>query len=306
MLEEYNSLIKIETWELVQPPAGRTPVSCKWVFKLKLDKTGQVSRYKARLVARGLSQKYKIDYDETFSPTLRAETIRCLLILAFEYKLHMLQMDVKTAFLHGLLEAEIFMTQPEGYIKGNANMVCRLKKAIYGLKQASRSWNEVFTNFLKEFNLKQLYTDCCVFANYNCNFNKGGTVLVVAIYVDDGLILSNQKHLMHQVVYHLSKKFEINTMQLESFVGLQIKQTDNAILLHQQNYINRVLTRFEMDQAKSATPSDCNQKLGKEGATDGQDAKVIDVPYQEVIGNYFGQHSRRSFLRHLQAEEGSD
>lgn len=190
MLEEYNSLIKIETWELVQLPAGRTPVSCKWVFKLKLDKTGQVSRYKARLVARGFSQKYKIDYDETFSPTLRAETIRCLLILAFEYKLHMLQMDVKTAFLHGLLEEEIFMTQPEGYIKGNANMVCRLKKAIYGLKQASRSWNEVFTNFLKEFNLKQLYTDCCVFVNYNCNFNKGGTVLVVAIYVDDGLILT--------------------------------------------------------------------------------------------------------------------
>ena len=127
---------------VVDPPIGRKIIGSKWVFKCKVDENGDMERYKARLVARGFNQKYGFDYDETFSPVIRFESIRSVMALGVQYKLHLHQMDVSTAFLNGELSEEVYMRQPEGFVKkGEEHLVCRLNRSIYGLKQSPRCWN---------------------------------------------------------------------------------------------------------------------------------------------------------------------
>ena len=153
MDEEFEALTKLGTWTLVPLPKGRRTIDCKWVYKVKYDKNGNVERYKARLVARGFTQRYGLDYKETFSPVVMMSSIRILITLVNQFDLEVMQIDVKTAFLHGSLDEEIFMAQPEGYKRGE-NLVCKLEKSLYGLKQASKQWNTCFAAFLLEFNLQ--------------------------------------------------------------------------------------------------------------------------------------------------------
>lgn len=139
MDSEYHSLLKNNTWELVAPPPNRSIISTKWIFRRKYNSDGSLARYKARFVVRGFSQQPGLDFYETFSPVLKMTSLRFLLALATIYDYHIHQMDVITAFLHGVLREEIFISQPEAYIKpGNESKVCRLLKSLYGLKQAPR------------------------------------------------------------------------------------------------------------------------------------------------------------------------
>jgi hypothetical protein len=150
MQEEYDSLMTNNTWTLVPLPSGRKPVSCKWVFKIKQGANGEVECYKARLVARGFTQTYKVDYNETFAPVAKFTSIRCILALAALEDMEIHQMDVKTAFLNGELEKEIYMEQPQGFVhKGGEHLVCKLHKSLYGLKQSPRAWNQKLDAFLK-------------------------------------------------------------------------------------------------------------------------------------------------------------
>jgi transposase InsO family protein len=142
MNEEMHSIMKNDTWELVSLPKSHKPIGVKWVFKKKVNAQGEVERYKARLVAKGYKQQEGVDYDEVFAPVARMETVRLLISLAAQSKWDIYQMDVKSAFLNGILEEEVYVEQPPGYVKsGNENKVLRLKKALYGLKQAPRAWN---------------------------------------------------------------------------------------------------------------------------------------------------------------------
>lgn len=141
MDQEIDAIRRNETWELVQLPESRKTLGVKWVYRTKLKQNGEVEKYKARLVVKGYKQKYGVDYEEIFAPVTRLETVRLLLALAAQndWKVH--QMDVKSAFLNGYLEEEIYVEQPPGYVKiGEENKVCRLKKTLYGLKQAPRVW----------------------------------------------------------------------------------------------------------------------------------------------------------------------
>jgi hypothetical protein len=148
--KEYQSLIQNDTWELVDLPEGRKPVGCKWVFKIKRQSDGKIERFKARVVAKGYTQLYGIDYMETFSPVVRFTSIRALLAFAVQNDMLVHQMDVVTAFLNGTLEEEIYMQQPIGYEEpGKEHRVCKLKKAIYGLKQSPRRWNTVLVEYLE-------------------------------------------------------------------------------------------------------------------------------------------------------------
>jgi hypothetical protein len=142
---EHASLMRHNTWSLVQLPAGKVPIDCRWVFKRKFKADGTLGRYKARLVAKGFTQRFGVDYDETFAPVARAESIRTLIAIAAQRNMHLHQMDVKTAFLNGKLDEDIYMTQPPGYVKG-PGMVCKLHRSLYGLKQAPRCWNKEITN----------------------------------------------------------------------------------------------------------------------------------------------------------------
>ena len=134
-----KSLQDNDVWELVDLPKNRKPVGSKWVFKTKTDADGHIERYEARLVAQGFSQKFGTDYDETFSPVVRLESVRTLIAMSVQHGLQLHQVDVDTAFLNGELEEEVYMRQPEGFVTpGKEHLVCRLKKSIYGLKQSSR------------------------------------------------------------------------------------------------------------------------------------------------------------------------
>lgn len=175
MKDEYKSLIANNTWTLVDLPAGRKPITNKWVFQTKHDSDGVINRYKARLVIRGCAQRKGIDYEETFSPVVRYTSIRFLLGMAAKFDLDMDQMDAETAFLHGELDEEIYMAQPEGFQDGTSK-VCRLNKSLYGLKQASKVWNQKLDAALREFGLTRSKTDACIyyFENGNKMYQNGG------------------------------------------------------------------------------------------------------------------------------------
>jgi hypothetical protein len=134
--------ISCSVWELVDLPNNRKPIGSKWIFKRKLNASGCVEKYKARLVAKGYTQREGIDFMETFSPVAKFTSVRIIGALTAYFDLELHQMDVKTAFLNGNLEEDIYMSQHDGFIeKGNQGKVCKLKRSIYGLKQASRQWH---------------------------------------------------------------------------------------------------------------------------------------------------------------------
>jgi hypothetical protein len=140
MQKEYDSLMKNNTWTLVPLPVDRKPVSFKWVFKIKQGANGEVERYKARLVVSGFTQTYEVDYNETFAPVAKFTSIRCILTLAALEDMEIHQMGVKTSFLNGKLEEEIYMEQPQGFVhQGSEHLVCKLHKSLYGLKQSPRA-----------------------------------------------------------------------------------------------------------------------------------------------------------------------
>eukprot|EP00253_Pinus_taeda_P026206 PITA_26206 len=151
MNEEMESILRNDTWDLVELPKNKIPIGCKWMFKQKMNADGSIDKLKVRLVAKGYSQKEGIDFDDTFAPVAKLNTIRMLIALATKYNWELHQLDVKSAFLNGDLKEEIYLVQPEGYVKqGKEHLVCRLKKALYGLKQAPRSWYEKVDSFFIE------------------------------------------------------------------------------------------------------------------------------------------------------------
>ena len=164
MEEELKSMDQNQVWDLVELPKGCKRVGCKWVFKTKRDSIGNIERYKAGLVAKGFTQKDGIDYKETFSPVSKKDSLRIIMALVTHYDLELHQMDVKTAFLNGNLEEEIYMNQPEGFsVKGKEHMVCKLKKSIYGLKQASRQWYLKFNDTITSFGFQENTVDRCIY-----------------------------------------------------------------------------------------------------------------------------------------------
>lgn len=164
MSDEYNSFNKNKCWTLTKREQGHKPVQCKWIFKRKYGANGELLKFKARLVAKGYTQKYGLDYQETFSPVVRYSTIRMLLALTAEYNLCIEHLDVKTAFLNGDLEETVYMEQPECFqVKGYENMVYRLNKAVYGLKQASKSWYDKINKILcDKLKFNRLPSEPCV------------------------------------------------------------------------------------------------------------------------------------------------
>jgi len=187
MNEELKSMEYNKVWDLVQLPESSKRIGCRWVFKTKRDSNGNIERYKARLVAKGYTQKGGIDYKETFSPVSKKDSLRIVLALVAHYDLELHQMDVKTAFLNGDLEEDVYMDQPEGFeIKGKDQMVCKLKKSIYGLKQASRQWYIKFNDTITSFGFKEIIVDRCIYQKIS-----GSKVIFLDMYVDDILLAAN-------------------------------------------------------------------------------------------------------------------
>jgi hypothetical protein len=185
MKEEFNSLIENRTWQLTKLPSNCSTIPTRWLYKIKYNGDGSIERYKARLVAKGFAQHYGIDYDETYSPVFKLTSLRILLSIGAIYDLEIHQMDVKTAFLNGDIDTDIYIDQPEGF-RQHPHHVCKLQKGLYGLKQSPRLWNKRIDSFLAQQNFKRCQTDLCV---YRKNFDDQNFALL-GIWVDDIVIIS--------------------------------------------------------------------------------------------------------------------
>ncbi|KAL1214071.1 Retrovirus-related Pol polyprotein from transposon TNT 1-94 [Cardamine amara subsp. amara] len=241
--EEMSSMDVNKVWDLVELPDGFKTVGCKWIFKTKRDSKGNIERYKARLVAKGFTQKDGIDYTETFSPVSKKDSLRIVLGLVAHYDLELHQMDVKTAFLNGELEEEVYMDQPEGFVTaGKENLVCRLRKSIYGLKQASRQWYLKFDNTILSYGFVEVIVDRCIYMKIS-----GSKFVILVLYVDDILLAANDMGMMCNVKSYLSKNFEMKDMGEASYViGIEIirDRSQGLLGMSQKGYIEKVLAQI--------------------------------------------------------------
>lgn len=273
MDDEMKSLLENSTWTLVKRDPKDNVIKNKWVFRKKLNADGTIDRFKARLVAKGYTQQPGIDYDETFAPVVRYDTVRILLSIAVDRDMDLTQFDVKTAFLYGDLSERILMEQPEGYQSSDGTMVCLLNKSLYGLKQAPRAWNDKFKSVLHSFGLEQSRHDPCLFVSKEKD-------LFLALYVDDGLIITKNTKLRDNLIAVLKKNFAVTIGDSTTFVGLQIKRNKEGIFIHQSSYCQKVIERFGMaDCAPVSSPVDPKVKLRK------SDAGPLNVPFRELIGS---------------------
>ena len=280
MEAEMQSLERNDVWELVELPKDRKVVGSKWVFKVKVDSDGCVERYKARLVAQGYTQQKGADYDETFSPVVRMESLRTVVGLAVRNGLSLHQLDVMTAFLNGKLNEVVYMQQPEGFVvEGREHCVCRLKRSIYGLKQSPRCWNSTIDGYLKKLGFLQSVSDPCVY------IAAAGELAVVGMYVDDIVVACKSVEKLKEFKRGLCSKFDVKDLgRLHYFLGMKVIQHEVSgdVWIGQSAYICQVLERFGMQDAKSVgTPVDTSTKLVKAVEDDVMFDKGV---YQSAVG----------------------
>ncbi|NDA63213.1 MAG: hypothetical protein EBX50_14410 [Chitinophagia bacterium] len=279
--EEYASILENGTWTLVPLPPGRKAVGCKWVYRIKRDAAGNIKRWKARLVAKGYSQVEGLDFTETFAPVAKFSSIRILLSFAAAKDWECHHMDVKTAFLNGELEEEIYMEQPEGFVKdGEEHLVCRLQKTIYGLKQSPRAWNKKLHGELCKLGFTRCEADHSVY----CKRDEQGLVFLL-VYVDDIIIISDGKAAMQACKDALSRTFTMTDLgETNHFLGMEMHRDRQArlIYLNQSTYINAMLERYGMsDCAPVRIPLSVGAKLPP-ATTEG---KGFHNQYQSMVGS---------------------
>ncbi|GKD80385.1 retrotransposon protein, putative, ty1-copia subclass [Tanacetum coccineum] len=239
MNAKMQSMIDNMVWVLVDLPPNCKTIGSKWIFKKKTNMDGNVHIYKARLVAKGYTQTYMDDYEETFSPVANIRAIRILISIAAFYDYEIWQMDVKKAFLNGYLDEDINMVQPESFVDPKCpRKVCKLQRSIYGLKQASRSWNKRFDKEIKRFGFDQNLDEPCVYQKAS-----GSNVTFLILYVDDIIIMGNHIPSLQSVKDYLGKCFAMKDLGEATFI-LEIKiyrdRSKRLIGLYQNAYMDKI------------------------------------------------------------------
>lgn len=219
METEIKSIEDNRTWELVELPAEAKVIGVKWVFKTKYNEKGEVDKFKARLVAKGYHQTQGIDFHEVFAPVARWDTIRTLLGVAAQKEWTVLQLDVKSAFLHGELNEEVYVKQPPGFeIRDEADKVYKLRKALYGLKQAPRAWYSKLEGYFIKEGFKKCYCEHTLFVK-----TKGEEILIVSIYVDDLIYMGNSSMFLEEFKRSMMKEFAMTDLgKMKYFLELKL------------------------------------------------------------------------------------
>ena len=286
MATELAALEANHTWEIVPLPAGKRVVSCKWVFKVKFNQDGTVERYKARLVARGFTQTEGLDYFETFAPVAKMSTVRVLLSLAAVSKWSVTQMDVTNAFLYGVLDEEVYMAIPQGYVlpaqfadyNSKIPLVCRLVKSIYGLKQSPRKWFIKFKEVLLQFGFIQAHSDHSLFLFKSTEF-----FLAILVYVDDILVVGSDSTSIANIKAHLASHFKIKDLgPLKYFLGIEAARSDKGIYLNQRKYTLDIIKDVGLEHSRTASvPMEQNHTLLGNKVS----PFLIDpAPYRRLVG----------------------
>jgi len=246
--EELSQFERNKVWNLVPNNQSKTIIGIRWVFINKLDEEGKVVRNKARLVAQGYNQQEGIDYDETFASVARLEAIRILLAYDVHKRIKLFQMDVKSAFLNGFLNKEVYVSQPPGFInEEKPNHVFKLTKALYGLKQAPRPWYDRLSTFLIENGFSRGKIDTTLFRK-----THNSDLLIVQVYVDDIIFVATKIKMCEDFSNLMQSEFEMSMMgELGFFLGLQIQQHPNGIFINQEKYVKDILKNTKSMRQKS-------------------------------------------------------
>ena len=276
MEEELNSIKENDTWELVDLPEGRQAIGSKWVYKIKYDQHGNEARFKARLVAQGYDQKFGTDYDEVFAPVVRPTTFRTLLSVSAHRDYKVQQYDIKTAFLNGKLDKDtcIYMKQPPGFEVGTK--VCKLKKSLYGLKQAAKSWNDEINRVLLLCGCVQSNIDPCLYS-----VRRNDQIGYVLVYVDDLIIAGENDDVIDFVAGKIGGEFMIKSLgTVQRYLGIDVlKDVNGNYMISQSGYIQKIIEEADLVDAKvSSIPLDPGyEKLNCE-------EKVSEYEYRKLIG----------------------
>ncbi|KAH9714143.1 reverse transcriptase Ty1/copia-type domain-containing protein [Citrus sinensis] len=279
MVDEYNALMLNRTWTLIPNSQNHKLVGNRWVYKIKENHDGTINKYKARLVTKGFLQTPSVDFNETFSPVVKAATIRIILTLAVNSNWILRQVDINNAFLNGDLTEEVYMPQPEGFEnKSKPNYICKLNKALYGLRQAPRAWFDKLKSALYSWDFENSKYDTSLFFR-----RTKSDIIIMLIYVDDIIITGSSSKDVEEVIVKLSKTFALKDLgSLNFFLGIQVTRNQDTILLSQTKYVQDLLIKVEMANCKGIdTPFSTSEKLKRN-----EGAKFHDPTfYRSVIGS---------------------
>ncbi|KAH9678769.1 hypothetical protein KPL71_025858 [Citrus sinensis] len=278
MNEELFMIEKNKTWELIDRPQNMKVIGVKWVYKTKLNADGSINKYKARLVVKGFAQVPSVDYSDTFAPVARLDIIRLLLAVAAQKNWRVYQLDVKSTFLNGFLQEEIYVEQPEGYVKeGEEDKVYLLKKALYGLKQAPRAWYSRIDEYLRNLGFVRSLSESTLYVKH-----IGADILIISLDVDDLLVTGNKKCVVEEFKQEMMEIFEMTDLGLMAFfLGMEIKQNENEVFICQKKYAREILKKFKLEECKEmSTPMNSKEKLCKEDGTE----KVDQAYFRSLIG----------------------
>jgi hypothetical protein len=278
MKEELLMIKRNNTWELVDRPQNRNVIGVKWVYRTKLNADGSINKLKARLVVKGYAQIFGVDYSDTFAPVARLDTIRLLLAIAAQLNWKVYQMDVKSAFLNGVLQEEIYTEQPEGFAnEGEEDKVCLLKKALYGLKQAPRAWYSRIDEHLQHLGFTKSLSESTLYIKQN-----GDNILIISLYVDDLLVTGNNNNNVETFKQEMMSVFEMTDLGLMSFfLGMEVKQAEHEVFICQKKYAKEILKKFKLEDCKAvSTPMNQKEKLCKEDGAE----KVDQAQFRKIVG----------------------
>ncbi len=286
MHDEYQSLIEMGTWQLVPREPGMKTIGSMWAFRIKENEDGTVSRFKSRLVARG-DQQREDSYSEIFAPVIKFVTLRILLALVAALDLECHQCDVSNAYCNATLDGPpIHMRQPPGFVqygpKGE-ELVCRLRKSLYGLRQSGRVWNDMLSDWIVAQGFKRSRCDYSLYY-----YHHKDTSIIIGAYVDDLVIISNKPSAVDDFKRRLAAKFDIKDMgEISWILGMKVTRDrkNKRLHLHQQKYALDILELFGMSDAKPSNfPAPPGVRLSKE-PLDGTHDKPIDVSgYRAIVG----------------------
>uniref|UniRef100_A0A2N9EFL2 Uncharacterized protein n=1 Tax=Fagus sylvatica TaxID=28930 RepID=A0A2N9EFL2_FAGSY len=285
--DEMDSILSNNTWVLVDLPPGSNTIGCKWVFRRKYRTDGSIQTFKARLMAKSFRQREGIDYFDTYAPIARITSIRVLIALASIYKLVVHQMDVRTAFLDGNLDEEVYMDQPEGFVlPGNERKVCKLVKSLYGLKHAPKQWHEKFDTVILANGFKHNGADKCVYFKFIIEYG-----VIMCLYVDDMLIFGTNTLGVCETKKYLASMFKMKDHnEVDTILGIKVKRHSEGYALCQNHYIEKVLLKYKHLNVKEVnTPFDSNYKL-----VENIGRAIAQLEYASVIGSMmYAMHCTR-------------
>jgi hypothetical protein len=278
MVEEYDSIVRNDVWDVVPRPVGKSVVTSRWLYMTKIVVDGNVEKHKAHFVARGFSQIEGVDYDENFAPVVKYTSIRTIISIAADMGWRYHQMDVKTAFLNGFIEEEVYIEQPRGFeVSDRENHVCLLRKALYGLKQAPGAWYLWIDTYFLHMGFEKSDDDPNLYF-----IISGEDTLILILYVDD-LFITGAEDLIAECKVGLASEFEMSDIGLmHYFLGMEVWQEEGHIFLGQGKYAANILSRFQIEDCRPmSTPMITN--WNKLSASDSQ---LVDaIVYKKLIGS---------------------